>query len=604
MNIKKIFSQIGFSFATVHKHAKMAFYISFLSKIISTSKVYLFAWLNKKLLDNLSIALLSKESATQLLLPLLYIILFNWLAVLVYNALDNFFNYLTTCSMMKYNIITNHILYSKLSTIDMAYYDSPKENDKIKHAFKDMTGIVSVYESSLNIISSFISFVIALQIVASFNWIIATIIIAVLIPSFFINKYLSIENYKMDEEMTSFNRKIEYFASMFFNQSIAQDIRIWDISKFFLRKHLKLSEERNDRKKDWSKKNTKIDLVHSTIVGLINGALNLFILYEIIVLRMTIGDYTYYSSITSNLRQSLQSCIEKINDLYISCVKVSNHRAFINSRNLVITSGTEEIPSDNMQIEFLNVSFVYPNSNQKVLDNLNFSFGLGQKIAFSGINGAGKTTIIKLLLRFYDPTDGVILLNGKDIKSYDIKKYRKLFSVMFQNYSNYKITIKENISLCEDGSDEGVYKALSFVDLKIDDINLEYSKSFSDDGIILSTGQSQRLNLARTIYRKAPVCILDEPSASLDAKAEQDIFDRVFEASKNSGLILISHRLSNLQYVDKVIFLEQGKAIEIGTHEELIKLNGVYSELYGIQSKKYQSVSANEYTKPEKKNSH
>ena len=432
MSIKKIFSQIGFSFAMVHKYAKLAFYISFISKLVSTSKVYLFAWLNKKLLDNLAIALSSKESAAQLLLPLLSIILFNWLAVLAYNALDSLFKYLTACSMMKYNITTNHILYNKLSSIDMAYYDSPKENDKIKHAFKDMTGIVAVYEASLNIISSFVSFVIALQIVISFNWIVAAIIIAVLIPSFFINKYLSIENYKMDEEMTSFNRKIEYFASVFFSQSIAQDIRIWDISKFFLEKHFKLSVERNDKKKAWSKKTTKIDLIHSTIVGLINGALNLYILYEIIVSRMTIGDYTYYSSITSNLRQSLQSCIEKINDLYISCVKVSNHRAFINSRNVVATSGTEEIPSGNLQIEFVNVSFVYPNSNQKVLDNLNFSFDLGQKIAFSGINGAGKTTIIKLLLRFYDPTDGVILLNGKDIRFYDIKKYRRLFSVMFQ----------------------------------------------------------------------------------------------------------------------------------------------------------------------------
>jgi len=603
MTIKNIFSQIKFSIQLVHKHAKVAFYMSIISKLLSTSRIYVFAWINRSMLNELAIALSVKDATSNILLPLIELILVNWILSIAYDFAEKILGYFTTGSIMQYSISMNHILYHKLSNIDISNYDSPKERDNVQHAFQDMSGIASIFDTSLNIVFAFVSFVIAFQIVFSFNWIICLLVILILLPSFFIKKRISMANYKMERELTSINRKIEYYAGNFFHPTAAQDMRIFDLKNLLLKKHYELSIERNEKKKKLIKKNTKIELIYSSIIGMINGALNIYILFEIIFSKMAVGDFTYYSSITSNLRQSVEFCMSNINEMIIACTKVANHREFMAASNKVVSTGKRKIPSNNLVFEFKNVSFSYPNSKELVLNNLSFTFDFKQKIAFAGINGAGKTTIIKLLLRFYDPTEGAILLNGINIKEYDIGEYRKIFSIMFQSYTNYKMTIKENISMSSESSDEKVLKSLDFVGLNIDNINLEYSKTFDQDGIVLSTGQAQRLNLARTIYPNAPICILDEPSASLDAKAEQEIFDKVFEMTRNSGLILISHRLSNLQYVDKVVFLEQGKSVEVGSHLELLNLKGSYSELYNIQSRKYQSTSANAYVNGANSNS-
>jgi ATP-binding cassette subfamily B protein len=244
-------------------------------------------------------------------------------------------------------------------------------------------------------------------------------------------------------------------------------------------------------------------------------------------------------------------------------------------------------------IEFVNVSFVYPDSKQIVLNNLSFCIHAGERIAFAGLNGAGKSTIIKLLFRLYDPTSGTILYNGKDIRLFELTQYRKQFSAMLQDSTVYSLSLKDNVTMSDcdrKENDKEIVDILnrSGLNVNIEDLNLRVGKDFSSDGIILSKGQAQSLHLARLLYKNSAFCVFDEPASNLDATVEKQLFDQIFSNfSSGQTIILISHRLCNLKKVDKIIFIENGKNIETGTHDQLIANMGEYYKLYQIQAERY-----------------
>jgi len=246
-------------------------------------------------------------------------------------------------------------------------------------------------------------------------------------------------------------------------------------------------------------------------------------------------------------------------------------------------------------IEFKNVSFRYPNTKRYILKNFNLTIQTGDKIAFVGENGAGKTTLIKLLLRFYDVTDGEIIINGVNIKHINLEKWYTLIGALFQDFIKYQFTFKENIYF-------GNKKEINNLDLLkeaikksganeyVKDLPLQYDQTVGKmfkNGIDLSGGQWQKLALARAFFKNAPMLILDEPTSAIDAKAEYEIFQHVQELQKDKTVIIISHRFSTVRNADKIFVLDEGKIIEEGNHETLMKKKGLYAELFNIQAQGY-----------------
>jgi len=251
-------------------------------------------------------------------------------------------------------------------------------------------------------------------------------------------------------------------------------------------------------------------------------------------------------------------------------------------------------------IEFKNVSFSYPGTDKKVLDNINVRFDSGEKIVLVGLNGAGKTTLLKLLMRLYDPTEGVIYLDGRDIREYDPKALYNMFGTVFQDFGRYAVTASENIELGdisrEHEREEVELAARSgdaddFIMALPRGYDTPLTRMFEEDGIELSGGQWQKLSVARAFYKESDILILDEPTASLDALAEQEIFDQFAELSRGKISIFVSHRLSSAVTADKIVVLKNGMIAEEGTHAELMAKRGDYELLFSTQAQHYTSGS-------------
>jgi ATP-binding cassette subfamily C protein len=257
--------------------------------------------------------------------------------------------------------------------------------------------------------------------------------------------------------------------------------------------------------------------------------------------------------------------------------------------------GKVSIPLEPYDFEFKNVSFKYPNSDKYIYKNLNIKIQAGQKLAIVGHNGAGKTTFVKLLCRLYDVTDGEILLNGINIKKFNKNEYYTLFSTVFQDVKNLAFSVAENVALTEEKQlclekvqnaleQAGVYEKVSSLKKGM---STAMQKIMDDEGIEFSGGENQKVSIARALYKNGPIMVLDEPTAALDALAENEVYLKFNKIVQNKTAIYVSHRLASTHFCDKIAMFEQGKLIEYGTHDELIKLGKKYFDMFSIQAKYY-----------------
>ena len=294
---------------------------------------------------------------------------------------------------------------------------------------------------------------------------------------------------------------------------------------------------------------------------------------------------------------SVTAFIVYIVNIYDSKLKVNNIQSFQDIESDVV-DGQEVITGTIDSIEFRNVSFSYPGCSVPVLNDVCFKVESGDSVAIVGLNGSGKTTIIKLLLRFYSPSSGQIYINGKDITQYDLGSLRQKFDVMFQEFNVYAFTLKENIELSDlcntsKNTDARIQDALktsgadSILNKLPQGLNTYLSREFSEEGVKLSKGEEQKIALARMFYRDSEVILLDEPSASLDAEAENKIFNTIKELNNGKTVIFITHRLANIKIAKKIFVLENGRIIESGSHDDLMKLSGRYATLYNYQAEKF-----------------
>lgn len=257
------------------------------------------------------------------------------------------------------------------------------------------------------------------------------------------------------------------------------------------------------------------------------------------------------------------------------------------------TKTTADIDMNNAEFEFHNVSFRYPDTEPFVLRNLSMKIRTGERLAVVGMNGSGKSTMIKLLCRLYDPTEGYISVNGIDIRDFDYNEYLKLFSVVFQDFKLLAFSVGENVAANDEYDEERVWECLETAGIKEriermpDKLNQSIYKLYEKNGIDISGGEEQKIAIARALYKKAPFVILDEPTAALDPIAESDIYSRFNTMVTDKTAVFISHRLSSCRFCERILVFDKGEIIEEGTHDELIELDGKYNEMWTAQAQYY-----------------
>lgn len=389
------------------------------------------------------------------------------------------------------------------------------------------------------------------------------------------------------------NRVFSYYLFQLSDFSYGKEIRLYDSVGMMKKKAETISEEQSGIWEELGKNQTRCTWGMDIVNALRDGISYFYIGLLAITKRITVGEFTMCVASASELYQGMRNLTWAWMDIVKRCNYANQFLKFL-EYPAALEKGSREVSKEKHTIEFSHVGFRYPRSEQYVLKDINLKIRSGEHLSVVGLNGAGKTTFIKLLCRLYDVTEGEILIDGINIKEYAEEEYRKLFAVVFQDFKLFAFTLRENIAFGEKAEDEEINRVLELAGFYEDAQKLPKGldtmlyKSFDEHGTELSGGQQQKTAIARALYRNAPIVILDEPTAALDPVAEYDIYRRFDCLVGNKTAIYISHRLSSCKFCDRIAVFADNTIKEYGTHDELVgKKDGIYAEMFATQAQYY-----------------
>jgi ABC-type multidrug transport system fused ATPase/permease subunit len=498
----------------------------------------------------------------------------------------------------KSDMLFNHIsllLKTKVANLDMRYLEDPQYHDLLEKASKVSQGEgTNVIHNIFSLISSIITLISLSFIVFRINiWVMAIAIVVVIFNAVLNAKTKQVE-VKIYNELAPNRRQIGYNIGILGDTKYYKEVRLFNLQTWIAKKAEDVIRNMFIHLKKSIWKMHKYALVGS-ICNVLQEAL-LFVLLGIQTLKkiITFGDFVLYINSISKYSEQLNKIIWSLIQINSSGQYIDYFRKFLGIENNIITDKGERLSKQTRySIEFSDVSFHYPGNDKLALNSISVAFKTGMKYAVVGPNGAGKTTLVKLLLRLYDPLHGKITINDKDITELNYADYQSNYGVVFQDYQAYAYTVADNIVLNSAYDENKLKKVLKEVGLekKImglkNGINTNLQKIFDAEGIEFSGGELQKLAIARCLYHDSNIVVLDEPSAALDPYAEKEIYENIMKLRSDSTLIFITHRLTSVKKADVILYMEDGKIVESGGHDELMKLDGKYHNLFITQAEEY-----------------
>lgn len=500
-------------------------------------------------------------------------------------------------------LVTNHIkmkILAKAKSVDLRSFDRPEFYEKLENANREATmRPISILSATLKVISSLISTVSFIVVLATLSPFAPLIIILASIPGALVNYLYRNRNFRYIRFHSKERRQMQYYSSIMVNKDLAKEIKLLGLGDTFSEKYKSVFRKYYKGLKRLIIK----EGVAQTLIGLLSVfahcALFLYVAYTVIFDGGRIGDYSLYTGALTSIAGHVTTLVAATATIYEGTLFINNMMEFMKEEPTVVPTVSPAVLPErgaSHTIEFKNVSFSYPGTERCVLKNINLKFNPSESVVLVGLNGAGKTTLIKLLTRLYDPTEGVVYLDGRDIREYDVDALYDIYGIVFQDFAKYAESAAENIEFgdvrrshnrgdVENAARRG--NATEFISALPRGFDTPLTRMFEEDGIELSVGQWQKLAISRAFYKESDILILDEPTASLDPMAEQEVFDRFAELSKNKISIFVSHRLSSATRAGKIVVIENGEVVEQGTHEELMNVGGKYNKLFTTQAQRY-----------------
>lgn len=492
----------------------------------------------------------------------------------------------------------SQMVLKKISSLDIHYFENDKFRDQLEkvrqsYDFRPQ----ALMDNILYSLQGLVQFLIALIALARLNPVLILLISLIAIPEFVNQNYQSKFAWNIWSDNSPLRKRYGYLDRMLQGRREIMEVKMLRLAGQFLKEMRDLNLKFYHDNKKVARKTYLSSILFNTISSGVYMGIEIYVIFLALAKKVTVGDIGFYTGMVSNFQSSLGGLLRNLN-------KVFEHSLYLKSVfDILDVEPLIPIPANPIKlqlshppkVEFKDVSFAYPGSEKNILDNFSLTVDPGEKVAFVGENGAGKSTVIKLLARFYDVDSGEILINGINIKQLDLDDWHQHLGVLFQDFNRYEDPVKANIhygNIQTEARTENVIKAAISAGAHpmIQKLEKQYDQVLGkmfEGGIDLSGGQWQKIALSRAFFRSAPVLVLDEPTSSIDARAEAEIFSRVERLSKNKTVIIISHRFSTVRNADKIYVIDQGKIKEGGSHQELLKLGGQYAQLFNLQARGY-----------------
>ena len=611
--ISGFFSRYIYIFKLVWETSPIILFVMSLSAIFNGVFPVLGAYLTAQLLESISQAynvshgLIADITQQEALNTIVFWVIIQLAYFVLKSIVDTLYNTVISISGEK---VSNHIkvkIITKAKGIDISQFDLPEFYEKFENASREASfRPIQIISSTFTMISSIISMVSFIVTLFALSPFAPLIIIVFSLPAAIIKFVYGRKNFLYIRRRSRERRHMEYYSQLMTNKDIVKEVRIFNLSDTFISKFKQTFAIYFKGLKKLVLQENAWHIAISIVTAAVNSALFLFVGYQVWQGNLRLADYSFYSGSLTSIISCVGSIVGATATIYQGTLFIDNMIEFnkLEAKIVPCQSPALEVKRHIAHtIEFRDVCFSYPGSSKLVLKNVSFTLKPGSTTVLVGLNGAGKTTIIKLLTRLYDPTSGVILLDGEDIRKYDLNQLYEMYGTIFQDFGKYAVSAKENIYYGDINSeidDEKIESSAesSGADVFINKLSRKYDtplmKYFEDDGVELSIGQWQKLSVARAFYSDSDIMILDEPTASLDALAEQQIFQQFEKLTEGKTSIFVSHRLSSATTADNIIVLEYGQVVEEGTHKELMQLGGKYYELFSTQAKRYIDESDNE----------
>ena len=497
--------------------------------------------------------------------------------------------------------LTNHIntlIIKKAISLDLQFFEDPVFYDNMQNARRRAdSSALSIMNAILQIVQQTITLVSLVALLVRFSPWLAVVVILAAIPNFISRSRFSEMAFRALTRRAPESRLLNYIETLLTSNETVKEIKLFGLGEPLLARYRKLFTTFFEEDRDISRKNTIASFFWGLLSNLAYYGSYVWVILRALAKAITLGDMTMFLSVFRQSQGAVQQLLDSFNRLYESNLYLDNLMDYLKIQPVLALPENGKIAPAPIQegIRFINVSFKYPGSEKMVLQNINLFIPSGESIALVGLNGAGKTTLIKLLTRLYDPTEGQILLDGIDLREYDLKTLHQRFGVIFQDYVRYQFSVRENIGFGQIEDLEDTERIESAAERGgADEVVAELPQGYEtvlgrrwERGQELSGGQWQKIALARAFMRKAEVLILDEPTSALDAEAEYEIFLRFRELMAGRIAVLISHRFSTVRMADRIVVLSEGKIHELGSHAELISRDGAYARLFNLQAEGY-----------------
>src|SRR6202521_2339661 len=491
------------------------------------------------------------------------------------------------------------MVMEKAASLDLAFYEDPASYDLLRRAQTDsINRPVLMISTAFGLVQTGLTFVTMIALLVVVSPLLAMLALLSPIPAFIADTRYGWRGYNIARWGSRLLRRMNYMVNLVTTDSFAKEVKLFGLGHYFIERYRLIATAFYDSQRSQVVRRYMTGFALGNISTIVTSLTYLYIALQAIAGRLSLGSLTAYTQAAVQVQNSIQSVLSGFSGMYEHNLYLNNLvELMAKEPSMPVAATPVPVPQPMRgEIRFENVSFAYPGAASQALSNLSFTVKAGETLAVVGRNGAGKTTLFKLICRLYDPLEGRILIDGIDIKDFEPDELRRQIGAMFQDYVDYQATAAENIglgNLPEIANRDAVVSASKQAgsDELIANLPEGYDTALGkwfDAGVNLSGGEWQKVALARAFMREeAGILLLDEPTSALDAQAEYDLFERLRSLTHGRTAVYISHRFSTVRRADRIVFLEHGRLVEEGTHEELIRLNGRYARLFRMQAAAY-----------------